>query len=251
MNRISSNTFFHFTKIENLIGILENNFYPRYCIEDTWGKSDSLTKIAYPIVCFCDIPLSQISNHINIYGQYAIGLSREWGIRKKMNPIIYIQNKSTLLKRMLKILDHNYENACTLPIDQIIEDRDGLVYLMMYTKIYEGLQIRNSEEKKIRFYDEREWRFIPDITKIDDEELHIIPEMYTIDQLEKKNNFLKNYPLVFEPNDVKYIIINKEIERKYIIDKITNIKSKKNYSYDEIKILTSRIISVEQIVEDF
>lgn len=48
-------------------------------------------KIAYPMVCFCDIPLSQIKNHTNSYGKYAIGLKKEWAQKWHISDTIHSQ----------------------------------------------------------------------------------------------------------------------------------------------------------------
>ena len=82
---ISLNTLFHFTdKIENVIGILKEGFRPHFCLEDLNDFVSRDERIEYlewaiPMVCFCDIPLSQSTNHREHYGNYGIGLSKEWG----------------------------------------------------------------------------------------------------------------------------------------------------------------------------
>lgn len=73
MSTLSANTLFHFTRTrETLINILKTRFYPRLSLEENFFFSKMGDKIAYPMVCFCDIPLSQIKNHTNSYGKYAI-----------------------------------------------------------------------------------------------------------------------------------------------------------------------------------
>ena len=80
---ISSNCLFHFTNsAENLLNILENEFNPRYCLEnlkflDFSPKMTDYFEIAIPMVCFCDIPLSKIKTHISIYGNYGIGMKKK------------------------------------------------------------------------------------------------------------------------------------------------------------------------------
>lgn len=74
-NTISANTLFHFTPTkDNLISILTRKFYVRYSLEifDTILDIDN-PELVTPMTCFCDIPLSQIKNHTNTYGNYAIG----------------------------------------------------------------------------------------------------------------------------------------------------------------------------------
>jgi hypothetical protein len=89
---ISANTLFHFTsKLDYITNILTNEFTPRYCMESFGylNEENNLLEIALPMVCFCDIPLSQIRNHIKNYGGYAIGLLKEWGISNGINPVMY------------------------------------------------------------------------------------------------------------------------------------------------------------------
>ena len=61
---------------------------------------------------------------------------------------------------------------------------------------------------------------------------------------------LKSKTLSFEPNDVKYIIVSKESEILDMFEKVKRIKGDK-YKPDDIKILQTRIISMEHIREDF
>lgn len=112
---LSSNTLFHFTgNLENIIGILENNFKPSYGIETIY-LGGAPFKLAYPMVCFCDIPLSQIRKHIKVYGPYGIGLSKDWGIRLGLNPVLYLEKNSSLSNYIDEISDYigdiNDENS--------------------------------------------------------------------------------------------------------------------------------------------
>ncbi|HYX09422.1 MAG TPA: abortive infection system antitoxin AbiGi family protein, partial [Bacteroidales bacterium] len=43
-------------------------------------------------VCFTDLPSDQIANHIDQYGKYVIGLSKDWGIANGITPIRYIHH---------------------------------------------------------------------------------------------------------------------------------------------------------------
>jgi Putative abortive phage resistance protein AbiGi, antitoxin len=57
----------------------------------------------YLIVCFCDLPLSNLSEHLNFYGNYGIGLTKEWGIGKGINPVIYLSQASELNIQLAKL----------------------------------------------------------------------------------------------------------------------------------------------------
>ncbi|HHD63799.1 MAG TPA: hypothetical protein ENK96_05420 [Desulfobulbaceae bacterium] len=106
-DNISTNTVFHFTKsIDCLESILTNDFYPQLCIEDIFGPlaGELEAEKAIPMVCFCDIPLSQIKKHIKNYGEYAIGLSKEWAIRNKINPVLYTFSNSNFSNNLNKAL---------------------------------------------------------------------------------------------------------------------------------------------------
>lgn len=46
------------------------------------------------VVCFCDLPLSATQDHRAQYGQYAIALTKEWGMANGVTPIRYIHSRS-------------------------------------------------------------------------------------------------------------------------------------------------------------
>ena len=70
------------------------------------------------------------------------------------------------------------------------------------------------------------------------------------DKIREENRMLEKYKLSFEPKDVKYIIVDKEDEILEMVNKIINIKQTK-YTHADLQILTTRIISMEHIFEDF
>lgn len=85
---LSSNSLIHFTKNKStLCGILENDFKIKYCLETINAKRHQYIG-AVPMVSFCDIPLSEVKDHIKKYGAYGIGLSKQWGIKNGLNPVL-------------------------------------------------------------------------------------------------------------------------------------------------------------------
>lgn len=106
-----SNTFYHFTTKENVIGILKEGFKPQLCWEDlNYIIPDKPTEeekeefqFAIPMVCFCDIPLSQINNHRKIYGDYGIGLSKDWIEQNNISPVLYAHKNSEITGALLRI----------------------------------------------------------------------------------------------------------------------------------------------------
>ena len=60
---------------------------------------------------------------------------------------------------------------------------------------------------------------------------------------------MTRYRIPFEPNDIKYLIVRREEEIVPFIRNIQEIIGK--YSLQEVQLLTSRVISAEQIRADF
>jgi len=243
---LSANTLFHFTSSkDNLISILRNNFRPHYSLERFPGASKDVKNLrrGIPMVCFCDIPLSQIRNHSRDYGSYAIGLSKSWAEEKRIGPVFYLPRNSQtedILKSMLLDLQSHSD--------------DHIIYLSMFLKEYEGMLKRpNKPDRKVRFYDEREWRYVPHFDQHCNQNTSIVlnDKDFKNDEILKQANaaIAKFYPLVFEPKYIRYIIVEKESEILGMRTAILDIKSK--YPENDRLLLTTRLLSIEQIVDDF
>ena len=55
--------------------------------------------------------------------------------------------------------------------------------------------------------------------------------------------------LSFEPKDIRYLVVRQEEEIVPLISQIEQIKIK--YSHYDVRLLSSRVISTEQIASDF
>jgi len=255
---ISANTLFHFTNsIENLQNILTNNFSPRYCIERIDYIGNSSMDLGIPMICFCDIPLSQTTEHVNTYGSYAIGLKKEWAIKNSITPVLYIHDDS----QTKKIINSISGNLIKLDGFESIFRKEfkghatmEAMELLFFCKKYAGVMWREGAlRENVIFYNEREWRYVPKIKELNriNPKLIISKEEYDEPETRKKfNDDISVFKTTFTPKDIKYIIIKAESERLEIIDRIIRIKGN-FYSHDELKELSSKIISVEQIKEDF
>jgi hypothetical protein len=90
-------SLFHFTNaLQTLCRILEDGFWPRYCHEYIGWVATDPEFIAIPVVCFCDIPLSRLTEHTAFYGNFGIGMTQEWGLNSGLNPVFYISKDLTL-----------------------------------------------------------------------------------------------------------------------------------------------------------
>lgn len=259
---ISADTLFHFTNsIQNLIGILTNEFYPRYSIED-WSMLHQINgvlddEIAIPMVSFCDIPLSKIKNHVSFYGEYALGLKKEWGIKNGITPILYCHDNSFTTKCLASI-----RKEITGKSDNERDLFINVIDLLRFVKPYEGILPSKEKSSVIKFYDEREWRYVPtDIIQLDiDNGADVKKSLYKTYfrtgsginwvLIKEENQKLNKYKLSFSPDDIKYIIINSENERLKVMRKIREIKGER-HSFDSLERLCSKILSVEQIIADF
>lgn len=245
---ISSNTLFHFTNTrENLINILTNEFRPRYCLEDFNILDPSLPhdpelEIAIPMICFCDLPLSRTKNHLSIYGNYGIGLTKEWGMRNGITPVLYAHPQSILIS-----LIQSLRNIISKQADQ--DSLDNLYSLACLLKPYEGKFWRKDRYiPNVRFYDEREWRYIPSFRN---GRYGLSKEAFLDDKIRLvANKHLGSDNVIsFEPKDIRYIVVAHEDEVLSMYDDVWRIKKK--YTEDERKLLVSRIISAAQIQQDF
>lgn len=239
---ISSTTLFHFTrKYEYLKDILKNGFWPRYCIEPDWNGKD----LAIPMVCFCDIPLSQALKHIASYGNYGIGVTKQFAKENNITPVFYVgTNRNTKTSSLYKLLNHFIENGPSTD-ESSISFEEKLLY---YIKRVEGC---DNNKKKIKFYNEREWRYVPTIN----EDIHIEilqknmekkKQEAEIKQLCKKT---KNNRIKFKPQDIKYIFVRGENNVKKILRDIDDIF--KSNTLEERNLLKTKIIYTQQIKEDF
>jgi len=236
-----SHTFFHFTKeIDTLKSILKNGFWTRYCQEDFEWYNPEINSICYPMVCFCDIPLSRIDEHIDFYGNYGLGLTKKWGFSNELNPVIYLSNKP--LKKSLLTLFSQNQNQEYYP-----NSASDINSILSFIKPVKGNIKKEGKSIEKDFYQENEWRYIPSSPKI---QMWISKEDFENEEI--KNKFNKSAQehgsLKFHPNDIKYIFVKSDLDIPNIIDFIQSTFS--NYSDNELKILISRIVSLESLNAD-
>ena len=162
---LSSNTLFHFTDtIDALTGILIDEFRPRYALEDlghTFGRArdERDPTIGIPMVCFCDIPLSQTIDHVQTYGNYALGLTKDWGMRSSVAPVIYSDPEGGTAKSILDL----YERADPDPPggrDAPASLADSSSDLFAFSSRKGRFHRRGKPARHVKFYDEPEWRYV-------------------------------------------------------------------------------------------
>jgi len=270
---LSTNSIFHFTPcFEFLDNLLNGKFHISYCLEAI-KLGDYDYQVGIPMVSFCDIPLNQLDNHINSYGAYGIGLDKKWAKLNNISPVFYVQQNSFAAKQLAPLIRETLEHLSHLKStsnshlnkvshtdsfngnhNQVL---DAIHAILAYTKNFEGILQRKETiiNSKYRFYDEREWRFVPPKAIPDKNKgllnnlTSIISKKEYIDWRGKRNMdkpFLQGMGLKFTPKDINYIIVKDEVE---IIKLINSLKAKSNLfeSKRDYEATISKIISSKNI----
>jgi hypothetical protein len=247
---LSANTLFHFTpKFEYIKNILVNGLYPRVSIETIYGsdpvESEDITNLI-PMVCFCDIPLSQVSHHISKYGNYGIGLTKEWGIQNGITPVLYYHDDSQTFKTIQKTLRvaNKIEQDIDTPIDHNLVALT--LYIIYFCKPYKDKF--HKDDDSVRFYDEREWRYVPAFDKWNSEVSFLFRSNFDDTKITTANSYFEQYPLKFNPDDIRYVIVEDENETWEMME---HIQRHEDYSDQDVKLLTTKLITIKQIKEDF
>lgn len=243
-----SHTLFHFTKSLNFLkDILQNGFWPRYCLEDAswYGNSGAQYYVAYPMVCFCDIPLSRVEEHVKFYGNFGIGVTRSWAESNGLSPVLYLRDGSQQHIALDNLINKNaqnklYENAST-----------DINVLLAHIKPTFGTMKLGEKIIKKEFYQENEWRYSvckgPEVTQV-------VPWLSEVDfknpeKLEVENSKTKIYQsLKIPPSDIKYLFVKADSDIPELVNFIQTELDM--FSNHHIKILLSRIISLETISRD-
>lgn len=270
--KVSSEALFHFTKSRNsLENILIEKFKVSYCKETYELANIPSGNLYFPMISFCDLPIGLTKEHIDKYGNFAIGMTKEWGIKHKLNPVLYLENNSnvtneinnqfnnldSILNSLEKLImdgkqltDEKKDNFKSI-IESIGKNFNSHKTLLRFIKNYQGDLIReNKTYKDYKFYDEREWRFVPNI---DSENIK-----WKLDQKEyeeyrgkgKKKTLLSSPILEFDSNDIKYLIVKSNRDIPPLIRKIRSI-NKLCASSDEADILITKILTVDSLNTDF
>ena len=155
----ASSLFRFFKKADYLFESLENAaLIPRFYEEGIDYLQVGQSKVAYPMVCFCDINMHLLASHVDFYGKYGLVFSKEWGCKNKIQPIHYINPDSPLRD------DFSTAFCKALAQEEDSVSSNYLLSHMVYMKPLSGKMLRDGIEVDRTFSDEREWRYIPSET---------------------------------------------------------------------------------------
>lgn len=243
---VSTNSIIHYTNtLDNLLGIVSEGFKVKFCTE-IFQSPKWRVEALVPMISFCDIPFSSFQDHISAYGSYGIGLSKNWANLKGINPVLYMAIDSSLNNFYLNYMAETIRKKTKADI----KAADFMKKLIVYAKNYQAdLLRRNVKLSDYRFYNEREWRFI-----LEDHNGKTIHPIFSAN-IEKEDKETLNKSIIdvridFDVSQITYIIVQKIDEIEVTINAIRSAFNDKCTS-KQLDILLSKIISVEQIKNDF
>jgi hypothetical protein len=244
---ISTNSIIHYTDtIDKLEAILTEGFAIKYCSEKLIIEEDMKSFAAHPIVSFCDIPLSQAYKHFKAYGRYGIGLTKRWARKLGINPVLYLDKASSISRTIGDLLKERRDKNSNLTDDQ----KRMVLRIKCFAKNYSGhLKRKKIDDLNYKFYDEREWRLVPEEDDLASAPFSISLSNY-LKNKSKYNKTISKLRFKFWIDDISYIIVDRTKEIPRVINLI-----RESYSDictdEELDILFSKICSTEQIENDY
>ena len=230
---LSSSVLFTFTsELGYLIDMLENGIKPRYSFESLPNNSKHYL---LPMKCFCDIPLSKTKVHLDWYGNYGLGIRKETLKKRGVTPVLYVHDTS--VKEIIKPLLGNPKSERLLAL---AKKYSGTTYQLLPDNIY--------KRTTRKFYDEREWRYLPSNLNV-----QWLPKSFGIKEgllLARKRNEEQPFQedtILLEFQDIEYIII-KDLKDTAAIRK--SLKKKFPNEVD-FELMICKILTAKQIKKDF
>lgn len=122
MNNPNASSLFHFTSsFEILKAIIRDGIRFSYSYEEhdfTDVPEDECPEfkgVAFPMICFCNTPLSRAENHARVYGKYHLAFDKEFLLsiyNSILNPVIYYSSNN--LARSIFCLEETRSNLQSL-----------------------------------------------------------------------------------------------------------------------------------------
>lgn len=243
---LSTDTLLHQTEFENLRQILINKFFKTsYCKETFDCKASKMSpskgnKFVFPMICFSEIPISSLHNHLYRYGNCIIGMKKEWAIFNRMNQVHYYQKESFLMDSLIEIYNRYYFEVMERnnKTEDILDVFHHLEYQIIHSKNYSGeVETNNYKDNNYFFSEEKEWRCVPKNIKRG-VTLSILPAIF-----DKKKAYFQNkigkIKLPFELSDIRFLILDSENQKEEIIQLLHKLDSSCHvniFTNDEVKL---------------
>ncbi|HAR62127.1 MAG TPA: hypothetical protein DCS13_01550 [Candidatus Margulisbacteria bacterium] len=230
MSKISEDFIFHYTKKEALLSILKTGF--------VWGKTKEpipyskdakgvvLSGQTTYMICFCDLPIDLATRHRGTYGDYAIGLRKDWAYRRQISPVKYVHKNTRLISNMKQYPDLTYRlSKAKGNVDQFLQglyatwqEKDELDGECITKISKKEKKLGNLLAKMIEYisfdiipfirdldcYEEREWRAV----------------------LETRDMGLPEDNLIFSFSDIEIILVPQEEDKQIFFHQIRDTERK-------------------------
>jgi len=247
------------------------------------ASGNHISEIAVLQKCFCDIPFHKMNEkfeiavakgstisseekqkieandyntHPGCYGEYAIAFSKAWSVRQGLQPVMYVNKESEFLNEFRKLFSYAMTSE---NIEEIVAD--DLLGRIAYFKPLQGTMDRTIDGKPIKleknFHDEKEWRFIPRDSELIKMKLDkVIAKKKIKDNYNAINKSLERSTyesiwLKFSYDDIKYIIVPNQFERREVIKFISEMLADKMTDEIQKGILISKILVLDDIRRDW
>lgn len=277
-----TSTLFHYTRRKSfLLSIIKNGFKYSYCKEEFIDD----VCLGIPMISFCDIPISDSTEHVSKFGSYAIGISKDALIKVGVAPINYfisensansafylkeIAKKESKTRKILKKKGNviSYQKGGSVSIiesptienvndilDDFYADRNYYKASISSIGLTKKYSFKNKNGKLQINYDENEWRIVLPEEKVKEGGCRWFwnEEEYDIWRNRVKDKFVPNWVLEFGVEDINFIIVPKQKDIPDIVCKLSKLKKVcgKTLTEEETNLLLSKVISFEQIKNDF
>jgi hypothetical protein len=267
-NQKRINHIFHYTQNpETLINILTTGFAPSYCEE----KITDLTYLI-PMVSFCNISIRDVDLYMR-YGKYGTGLTMDWALRNRISPVIYIRENSpfnNLHRQINEILLWDLASRQMTDAVKQLEEAKAKGEAYNYHSDEKHTELLSEINKltvpalqffknwktdykgnEIITYQEREWRYIPELGDEKKIILSTEAEFASYDKEARAKPHLPEHALrINSITDIRYIIIRHEEERNIII-KCLNEKFGDQKVLEALYNGTLIILTDQQVRNDF
>lgn len=178
-----------------------------YSKENFCIGNKKISSAAHPMVCFCECNKNDLTNRIITYGRYAVAFSTDWAIRKRVSPVLYVNENSLAAKGLEKLLRARQNKETSKLPDKL---RLPIMEIKCFTKNVRGY---NSYLHKgnFDFKSENEWRYVPRKSDIGGNLISQNQKTY-IKKQDFYNKKLEQYPLKFNHSDIENVFVSNKNE---------------------------------------
>lgn len=230
--------FVHFTdNFEKLLKIIDEGFMVNYCIE-TLSNNEREIRSAFPMISLSNLSIEKAKYALGSYGTFGIALKKQFVERYKFNPVLYLERHSDITKYVVNSFDairdkywegrlesHLFNDDSN--IETVLFSRN-LLTQFAYSKNYDAELIRrgNVVDENYRFGLEREWRLVHKEKNV---KYFLVQE--EIENKAKFNEIIKDIRYTIEYEDLYELLV----ETDYQIEVIKEVLEKK-FGRSDIKI---------------